>query len=264
MASRFRRVGSVVSEGESVIRRTRLEPIQDARSMRFLLVLGMLGSVAACSPGSDLEEMGPDGGTPADASELPTAQQLLARISTCQPSVGGPFATDSGRTANISICGFPDAVAWTADLDIDCDGKTTPQCNSTTDPSYMDQTAATDSMGDPLDAAALPFVVIPGRSTRFDYDAAGLRMGSVVAVVFGDRLEYGVLGDVGPAAIIGEASYRMAELLGIDPDPSTGGAAAGVAYIAFTGDAARVMTIEDHDEAVALGITNAKQLLDAP
>ncbi len=138
------------------------------------------------------------------------------------------------------------------------------QCNPSTDPSYMDQTAATDSNGDPLDAATLPFVVIPGRGTRFDYVDAGLGMRSVVAVIYDGKVEYGVLGDVGPQAIIGEASYRMAELLGIDPDPSTGGVESGVAYIAFLGTESKVEVIEDHDAAVALGIDRATLLLDAP
>jgi len=149
-------------------------------------------------------------------------------------------------------------------LDVDCDGKMTAKCNLSTDPDFMNQTAATDSNGDPLDAAALPFVVIPGKSTRFDFRAAGLDMGSVVAVIYNDRVEYGVLGDIGPSAIIGEASYRMAEILGIDPDPSTGGADGGVAYIAFTGAAGMVDMIENHDEANTLGIDRAKTLLATP
>src|SRR6185503_2965501 len=113
----------------------------------------------------------------------------------------------------IPICGLPGAVFWKADLDVDCDGKMTAQCNLPTDPAYQNQTAATDSMGQPLDAAALPYVVIPGKSTRFDYSAAGLKMGSVFAVIYKDTVMYGVAGDIGPTAIIGEASYRMAELL---------------------------------------------------
>lgn len=195
-----------------------------------------------------------------DASELPTAEQLLARIAACEV-VGGPFTSDEG---DVSICGFPGAVAWTADMDIDCDGQMSEQCNLGTDPSYMDQTAATDSNGDFLDAATLPFVVIPGRSARFDYIDAGLGMRSVVAVIYDGKVEYGPLGDVGPQAIIGEASYAMAVSLGIDPDPSTGGISGGVAYIAFTGVESKVEVIEDHDAAVVLGIDRAKLLLATP
>jgi hypothetical protein len=216
--------------------------------------------VTACGGGGG---GGPDAG-PGEgdaASGAPTAAALLARIARCDLVVGGSYAADNAGPVDISICGYPGAVAWQADLDVDCDGQQTTQCNLQTDPDYLNQTAATDSNGDPLDAAALPYVVIPGTSMRFDFRAAGLDMGTVVAVIFGDHVEYGVLGDVGPTAIIGEASYRMAELLGIDPDPSTGGAEGGVAYIAFTGDAAMVNVIEDHPEAVALGTARALALL---
>jgi hypothetical protein len=215
--------------------------------------------------GSSNPAIEPDAAVVPDAPPgPPTAAELLARIASCDNVVGGPYAPDGSSPADISICGYPDAVAFTADMSIDCDGKMTPQCNLSTDPSYQDQTAATDSNGDPLDAAALPFVVIPGRSVRFDYIDAGLGMGSVVAVIFNGAVEYGVLGDVGPQAIIGEASYRMAELLGIDPDPAIGGTESGVAYILFTGTASEVAVIEDHDEAVALGIERAKLLLATP
>jgi len=193
-----------------------------------------------------------------------SAADLLDRLASCDQIVGGPYANGSGQPANISICGLPGAVFWTADLDVDCDGKVSPQCNSMTDPWFMDQTAAVDSDGDSLDAATLPFVVIPGRSTKFDYRTAGLGMGSVVAVIYEGHLEFGVLGDVGPTAYIGEASYAMADLLGIDPDPRIGGAAGGVSYIAFTGVDARVEIIEDHDEATSLGAALATDLLATP
>jgi hypothetical protein len=220
--------------------------------------------LAACG-GSGMADVEPDGsadGTVAvDAAGEPTAAQLLGAIATCNDVAGGPFATDEGGTANISICGLSTAVFWEADMDIDCDGKSTTVCNSTTDPSFGNQTSATDSHGDPLDAAALPYVVIPLPSSRFNYATAGLALGSVIAVIYNDHVEYGIFGDEGPSSIIGEASHRMAELLGIDPDPATGGVDSGVAYIAFTGTDAVVSVIEDHDEAVRVGVAHAKALI---
>ena len=228
-----------------------------------LLIACVLAS--ACSNGGD-PMGGPDAPTSdalasIDANDLPTAAELLATMAACNPRVGGAFATDSGGTSNISICGLTNAVYWKADLDIDCDGKMSTQCNLTTDPAYQNQTSATDSHGAPLDAAALPFVVVPGRSVRFDYQTAGLDLGSVVAVIYGDQVAYGVIGDTGPTAIIGEASYAMAVALGIDPDPSTGGVDTGVAYLAFTGAGAQATVIEDHAEAVAVGVAHARTLL---
>lgn len=53
----------------------------------------------------------------------------------------------------------------------------------------------------------------------------------------------------------------MAESLGIDPDPSTGGVGSGVTYIAFTGEGANVSPREDHAEAVRVGTSLAKKLV---
>ncbi|HTL31814.1 MAG TPA: glycoside hydrolase family 75 protein [Kofleriaceae bacterium] len=189
----------------------------------------------------------------------PTAQQLMDKLATCTV-IGGPYAKDSGGAATVNICGVTGAVFWISEMDVDCDGVMTSKCSLATDPAYQNQTAATDSMGNPLDAAALPYVVVPGKSTRWDYRAAGLQMGSLFAVIYRDSVQYGVAGDIGPVSIIGEASYRMAELSGIDPDPSTGGTDEAVAYIGFTGADAVVDPIEDHDRAVSLGIEKARAL----
>ena len=224
--------------------------------MRWIGIL--LALLAACDGGDDAPDPGPDAAI--DAPGDPTAAQLLGAITTCN-LVGGKYALNGGGIPTVDICGLTGAVYWKADLDVDCDGKMTAKCNLTTDPDYLSQTAATDSQGKPLDAAALPYVVVPGVSTRWNYRTAGLAMGSVVAVIYGDHLEYGALGDVGPIASIGEASYRMAELLTIDPNPRTGGTAAEVAYIAFTGVGAEVDVIEDHAMAVQIGVAHARALL---
>jgi hypothetical protein len=225
-----------------------------------LLVIG-----CGSSPGTTM----PDGMTSGDAPlgvdgsidpTAPTAAQLLGVLATCT-KVGGNYATDEGGAQTIPICGLASAVFWKADLDVDCDGKPSSVCSAQTDSAFQAQTSAVDSHGDYLDAATLPYVVVPLPSARFDYTAGGLELGSVIAVIYQDKVEYGVFGDEGPTTIIGEASHRMAELLGIDPNPETGGADSGAAYIAFTGPSAVVTVIEDHDEAVNIGITHARALL---
>lgn len=189
-------------------------------------------------------------------------EKLLALTAACdEVSLGDYQSDDDGSPANIPICGLNGAVFWVADMDIDCDGKETPQCNLQTDPAYQNQTSAEDSQGQPLDAASLPFVVVPLPSNRFDYAAAGLELGSVIAVVYQGQLRFGVFGDEGPENILGEASYAMAESLGVDPDPSTGGTDGPVTYIAFVGKSGVVGTIEDHDEAVSVGEARAADLL---
>ncbi len=204
-------------------------------------------------------------GTGGSSAGPPTAADLLALVSTCTEVSKAKYKTDedSGLPVNIPICGLTGAVFWQADLDVDCDGKQSAKCSLQTDPAYQPETSATDSNGDPLDAATLPYVVVPLPSNRFDYNAAGLALGSVIAVIYKGKVVYGVFGDEGPKEIIGEASYAMAAALGIDPDPSTGGTDSGVTYIAFTGAGAVVPKIEDHAGAVKLGEQLAATLISA-
>ncbi len=195
----------------------------------------------------------------ADASIA--SSDLLALTEGCSDRLGGDYATDVGEVANISICGLPGAVYWHADLDVDCDGRESAQCNLNTDPAYQSETSVTDSQDRPLDAATLPYVVIPLGSARFDYVQAEIELGAVVAVIYDGKVAFGVFGDEGPEDIIGEASYAMAGLLDIDPDPESGGAEDGATYIVFTGPDALVEPIEDHAAASLLGLEKVQSLL---
>ncbi|MFH9298296.1 glycoside hydrolase family 75 protein [Streptomyces sp. NPDC017520] len=189
-----------------------------------------------------------------------TAAELLAEISACTRISKGAYRTDSGSPkATVPVCGTKDAVFWKADMDIDCDGRKTKACNRKTDPHFLPETAFQSSRGEPLDSAALPHVVVPGPSKVWDYRKSGLTGGSVVAVVYRDRVRYGVIGDTGPTGIIGEASYAMAKTLGIDPDPSTGGVGSGVAYIAFKNS--RVSPIESRARARNRGAELARKFV---
>jgi hypothetical protein len=233
-----------------------------------VIALGGCGGVGMMMTGDDDVDAAADGvdgtGPMPDAPlGLPTAAELLAKVATCT-SIGGLYSPNAGDPGTVSICSLPNAVFWKADLDVDCDGKMSTHCNLQTDPDYQNQTAATDSHGAALDAAALPYVVVPGHSTRWDYRASDLHFGTVFAVIYHDTVVYGVFGDLGPTAIIGEASYAMAAALGIDPDPSTGGVDSGVTYIAFTGTSAVASPIESHDAAVAIGIDRARALIAGP
>ena len=224
---------------------------------RFLVAVAVcLGVGCARTPSSGTSD-------PGDAGPPPTADELLRAVATCDAVSTAGYQTDdeSSAPANVSICGLPGVVFWKADLDVDCDGKTGAVCNLQRDPWYQPQTSATDSKGQFLDASTLPYVVVPLPSARFDHAAAGLGMGSVVAVVYNGRVAYGPLGDQGPENIIGEASYAMAVQLGIDPDPATGGVASGVTYVAFTGATALVKPIEDHAAAERLGQKLAAELV---
>ncbi|MEO8877576.1 MAG: glycoside hydrolase family 75 protein, partial [Polyangiaceae bacterium] len=201
-----------------------------------------------------------DAGVTVDAGDA--VARLLALTATCTQVSNGLYSLNAGDKATVPICSLPNAVFWKADMDIDCDGKQTTQCNSGTDPDYQNQTAASDSKGNALDAANLPYVVIPGKSTRFDSAAAGLAHGSVILVLYKNQIGYAVFGDVGLSADIGEASYATAVELGINPNPSSGGVdAPDVLYVAFTGPSAVVKPIENHADAVTVGQARLAKLI---
>jgi hypothetical protein len=160
----------------------------------------------------------------------------------------------------VRICGTHDAVFWKADMDIDCDGRPTRRCNRRTDPHFSPGTAYRQSDGHRLNAERLPYIVLPATSRIWNHHAHGVGGGSVAAVVYRDRVEYAVVGDIGPRDIIGEASYAAARRLGIPADPSTGGVGSGVTYIVFKHS--RIDAIEDHTAAVAAGERLARRLLD--
>ncbi|WP_393086680.1 glycoside hydrolase family 75 protein [Streptomyces sp. LN704] len=169
----------------------------------------------------------------------------------CVPVSKGRYRTDEGTRAEIPVCGAPGVVFWKADMDIDCDGRPGALCNRRTDPLFSAATAYRQTDGRYLSAETLPYVVVPAPSRLWNHRDDGIGGGSVVAVIYQDRVQYAVVGDTGPRHIIGEASYATAKALGIGADPRHGGTASGVTYIAFRDS--RVKPIEDHAAAVAEG-----------
>jgi hypothetical protein len=191
------------------------------------------------------------------AAAAPTAAALRAATRSCRQVSHGRFRTDEGTPRRIPICGAPGAVYFRADMDIDCDGVRTDHCNETTDPSYLDDTSLHTSGDQPMNSDTMPYVVVPRPSPRFDYRRHGIELGAVVAVVRGSTVTYAVFADTGPAPIIGEASAATARSAGVDPDPATGGADAGVTYIVFKHS--RVDPVESQPAAVELGQRRARR-----
>lgn len=190
-----------------------------------------------------------------------TAADLLARVSGCTPVSKGRYRKDRGRAATVPVCGTREAVYWKADMDIDCDGRPGRHCNAAADPHFSSSTAFAQSDGRALSSEKLPYVVVPAPSSLWDYREHGVRGGSVAAVVYRDRVSYAVVGDTGPADIIGEASYAAAESLGIDPDPRSGGTPSGVTYIVFKDS--RVTPLEDREAAQTQGERLAREFVDS-
>jgi len=180
-----------------------------------------------------------------------SAADLLSKVRACVKVSRGRYRSDEGMPANIPVCGTRGAVFWKADLDIDCDGRPGPRCNRRTDPQFSSLTAYQQSDGRYLSAERLPYIVVPAVSPVWNHRDHGVYGGAVAAVVYRDRVQYAVVGDVGAHDVIGEASYATAKALGITPDPRGGGTASGVTYIVFRNSQAK--PIEDHAAAVATG-----------
>ncbi|MFD9214472.1 glycoside hydrolase family 75 protein [Streptomyces sp. NPDC087659] len=188
-----------------------------------------------------------------------SARELLAKVRSCTQISDGLFRTDADQEESIPVCGTSSVVFWKADLDIDCDGLSSPECNPDTDEYWQPETAYWDSEGYPLDSADLPFIVVPAASPLWDYGYSRIRGGTVAAVIYRDRVVYAVVGDAGPTDLIGEASHATARALGIDPDPAVGGVSSGVTYILFRDS--RVAPIESHRAAVTLGDRLARKFV---
>lgn len=219
-------------------------------------------SLSACSEPHAPDVAPPPLANGALVEEAPGADALRGATAECKQVSKGLFKLDAKGEEKVPVCGREGAVFWTADLDVDCDGRASEQCNARADPDYQAETAAHDSHGEPLDAAATPYVVVPAPSDRWSYKASGLRVGhSVVAVVHGDRVVYGVIGDVGPKALLGEASHAMAARLGLDPNPRRGGAESDVLYVAFPGPDGEVKRPEDAAEVERVGKRMAARLV---
>jgi hypothetical protein len=192
----------------------------------------------------------------------PAPADLVAVLEGCQQLAGTTkFATDSGGAKTVPLCKLNGAIWWKADMDVDCDGGQGAACKA--DPYYQAETSTVDSMGNPLDASTLPFIVLPLPSNGFDYKAHGLKLGSVAAVIYQGKILYGIAGDMGPKGVIGEASYAMAKKLGINPSPISGGVDSGVTYVAFTGVSAVVTKKENAVEAAQIGKVRAQAVVDA-
>ncbi|MEU1472392.1 glycoside hydrolase family 75 protein [Streptomyces sp. NPDC005761] len=243
-------------QGGSALRPGAPTPVRTARPSPV-----HLAPATYARPVSDDDPAGaPPGPAPAAAREgTVTAAELLTRVSSCERISNGAYRTDEGASASVPVCGTEGAVFWKADMDIDCDGRVTTACNADTDPWFQGDTAFHTSDDRPLNAAELPYVVVPSRSSLWDFSGSGIKGGGVVAVVYADKVEYAVVGDTGPAGIIGEASYATAKALGIDPDPKTGGAGSGVTYILFKDSV--VSPIESHGAAVTAGEGLAREFL---
>jgi hypothetical protein len=201
--------------------------------------------------------------TAAAEGDIPAAQ-LAAVLKHGQliEETENKFRMDAGKPKNVSMYSLSNAVFWTADMDIDCDGRETPACNKKTDPWFQNQL----SCGTDIAADQTPYFVIPiGKPANAK--KRDIEIGQVAAILYQGQVVYAVfLDECGDPTLIGEASCATAKLLGIDPDPKTGGTDQPVTYIVFTGPTGRITDPKDypnHAKAVELGLKRARELLGA-
>lgn len=159
------------------------------------------------------------------------------------------------------------ATFFEADMDVDCDGSKNGPCNVSHDPSHQPELSCECN----ADAGKLPFFVLP-LGSRFNAGSRGIELGAVAACIYKDPktgkvgLVYGPwLDEDGVSQEIGEASAYMAQQLGVDPNPETGGSDTGNTYIVFPGADAKLSGNDrlDHAKAMAAGIAAAKKVLAA-
>jgi hypothetical protein len=194
-----------------------------------------------------------------------TSAQLLDVIKNGTALTGKVFNTGQGYSIainNLVKSGSEKAVYWQGDMDIDCDGDYNVLCKN--DPTNLTEL----SVGTGIDATVTPFFVIPIQSSDFAYDQHGIQLGQIGAIIYNNKVCYGpFLDECGDAHLIGEASYAMAQLFGINPDPANGGTSSGVTYIVFSGTNGNIgnglTNYNDHQKAITIGNARAKELINA-
>jgi hypothetical protein len=226
------------------------QPRTPAHSMTnlrcWLLFIGMLSSLQAL------------GETEGDA----TASQLLAVLKhgVLIKETENKFQNDLDKPLNVSMYGLSNAIFWTANMEIDCDGRETDVCNKGTDPAFQSQT----SCGVDIAANETPYFVIPTGSPA-NSKQRGIEYGQVGAIIYRNQVVYAVfLDECSVPSLIGEASYATAKLLGVNPDPKNGGTDDPVTYVVFTGPSGRITNNKEygnHLRAVSIGLQRAKELL---
>lgn len=97
-----------------------------------------------------------------------------------------------------------------SDLDLDTDGERDP--GIVYERTHQDKTSLAYPSGRYLNANKTGFFVLPGGF----YRGYGIHLGDIGAVLYKDRLCFGVFGDVGPSDKIGEGSIAMHRALGFE------------------------------------------------
>jgi hypothetical protein len=96
------------------------------------------------------------------------------------------------------------------------------------DPTGQRVTALQYPDGKNLNPGKIPYVVIPSNFSE-------AKLGDYAIVTYGGKTMYAIVGDYGPAGVIGGGSMVLASGLGINSDPNNGGVRDGVSYTILAG-----------------------------
>ena len=191
-----------------------------------------------------------------------TAVQLLAltHYGVLIPETKNQFRCQPDKAKNVSLFSLTNATFWTADMDIDSDGRETPLCNKQRDPDFQNELSCDTDIA----ADETPYFVIPAGKPA-NSKKRGIEIGQVAAIIYSNQVVYAVfLDECGVKSLIGEASIATAKLLGVDADPKTGGTEGPVTYLVFTGASGRITHPKDyanHQLAIDIGVRRGKELL---
>lgn len=138
---------------------------------------------------------------------------------------------------NLSAAGHPGD--WWALATDDGTPQGTPIIQGPDDPApgfYVSMTAINDpnySYKSPncyANAQEIPYIVIPNASSDLQW-----RVGDFCTACYKGTCTHGIVADTGPRQNFGEASMKMANTLGIDDNPKSGGIDGGVKYLVYKG-----------------------------
>ncbi|BGP11477.1 hypothetical protein JCM10049v2_007384 [Rhodotorula toruloides] len=168
----------------------------------------------------------------------------------------GGYHTNGKGKSGTRYCGdkkdAPKMVWWQSNMDVDCDGsnKKGPCSN---DGSFQGQTAFQDKSGKDIDAQ---YVVID-QDKDFDPTKFGVQPLSVVAVVCGGKLTFGIWADTNALGDMGEVSVYLAQVcFGTGMNGDAGYDNPDVLYVAFPGEKSETVPSKegkDLNEIATLG-----------
>ena len=104
------------------------------------------------------------------------------------------------------------------------------------DPSRQNQTSCTDPEGRFINPMRVPYVVVP-KGEKFKKSHPGIACGDIAAVInpANGLRAFAMVGDFGPEDKFGEGSIALAQSLGIDAHPDSGGTKDSLLYFFFPG-----------------------------